>query len=197
MFLLASRFVGAQLQPQEAVTPPNLCAACWGGWIVCSMPKCIVSPPTAPPVEDEQAEVSAMERRMELLPRWLFSTPTRLQHLCLHGATTFGSWPGQLLVRVSRLRALETASFEFMHIDGGVVASLARLPRLRELELGMEEDACWPWVAPLRSCSALTRLALVVRDSCSCQRVASQAAQVGWPNRNAAACWVLLSRAVH
>lgn len=122
-----------------------------------------------------------MERRMELLPRWLFSTPTRLQHLRLHGATTFGGWPGRMLERVSRLRALETASFEFMHIDDGVVASLARLPRLRELELGMEEGACWPWVAPLRSCTALTRLALVVRDSCSRQQVASQVAQVGQP----------------
>ncbi|PRW44351.1 purple acid phosphatase 23 isoform X1 [Chlorella sorokiniana] len=125
---------------------------------------------------EEDDELPAMERRMELLPRWLFSTPTRLQHLRLFGASTFGGWPSQLLEPVSRLRALEAVSFENMHVDGAVVSSLARLPRLRELEVGAEEGAGSPWEAPLRACTGLTRLALVVRDSP--MRVATEMAQL-------------------
>lgn len=118
-----------------------------------------------------------MWRRMELLPRWLFSTPTRLQRLRLHGASTFGGWPGDMLTQVSRLQALRAVSLDYMHVDAAVVTSLARLPRLEELEIGVEDEVCWPWVAPLRACSGLTRLALVVKNDP--MRVASEVAQVG------------------
>lgn len=118
-----------------------------------------------------------MEWRMRLLPLWLFSTPTRLQRLRLQGASTFGGWPAQMLESISRLRHLHTVSLDYMHVDAAVVGSLARLPRLRELEIGTEDQTSWPWVAPLRACTALTRLALVVEHSPT--RVASEVAQVG------------------
>lgn len=141
-----------------------------------------VPPPLACLAEDEYV---AIAERLPLLLRWLFEVPTRLERLRL--CDVWPDWPYGMLPQLSRLQSLRSLSLDGMDINGGMMASIARLSGLRELEIGRQRHGTdWPRVAPLHVLPALTRLALNANVSDSKKdptRFVAALVQVGGPCR--------------